>query len=74
MGIHFPIDGLGITREEADSSPNWLRGGVSVGRRVSQAVEGFVTSLAGGFHGLGLTPPRLEVRSPTPSAGLRFVC
>ena len=49
VGIHFPTDGLPcVTSQEADSAPNWLPGGVWGGWGVSEAVEGFVTSLAGG--------------------------
>jgi hypothetical protein len=40
------MGGLGITREEADPVPIGLPRGVWGGGRVSEAVEGFVTSLA----------------------------
>jgi hypothetical protein len=45
-GIHFPMGGLGITREEADSTAIGLPGGVGGGWGVSKALVAFVTSLA----------------------------
>jgi hypothetical protein len=49
LGIHFPLGGLGITREEADFAAIWLPGVVGGGWGVSEAVEGFVASLASMF-------------------------
>ena len=45
-GIHFPMGGLGITREEADSTAIGLPGGVGVGWGVPKVLVAFVTSLA----------------------------
>jgi hypothetical protein len=50
---------------DVDSAPNWLPGGVGGGWAVSEAMEAFVTSLAG-VRGDGYGPARVYLSNEQP--------